>query len=189
MTDSEVCRIESVTVRENGILVDAQHLSRPSVVYRNTPILTNFSGLLAVPQVGQRVVVSKDSTGFEYVDGILTGPDDPAPEIAENEFVLQFDPETRITTVDDGTGGYELSIEASGDVTVNSKENTLIKSAGNTKVEAGGDILLGTNGTPVARQDHTHDYEDTGDTSDGSAGTTSKTTPAPNESGTKTKIQ
>lgn len=137
---SYVCRIESVIVRENGILVDAQQLNRPSVQFTNTPILTNFSGIVTVPQVGQRIVVSKDDTGFEYVEGILAGPDDPTPILEENEFLLQFDPETRITATEDGAGGYDISIEASGD------------------------ILIGDSGEPVAKQNHTHPESGGGDT-------------------------
>jgi hypothetical protein len=137
-------------------------------MFRNTPILSDFSGVLAVPQVGQRVVVSKDETGFEYVSGVLSGPDDPAPALGEGEFVLQFDPKTRITTTKRDDGGYDLSIEASGDV----------------NVSADGNVLVGENGEPVAKQNHTHDYDD----DDGSS-TTTKTTSTPNESGTETKIQ
>lgn len=165
MTDSEICRVEAVHSTDQGILVDAQHLSRPAIVYRNTPILANFSGLIAVPTVGQKVVVSKDSTDFAYVEGVLTGPNNPAPDLVENEFALQFDPSTKISAEKDGSGGYDLTIEASGDV------------------------YLGENGEPVARQDHTHEYDDTGDTSDGTAGTTTKNTDPPNESGTNTQIQ
>lgn len=173
MTDSDVCRIEAVHVSDHGVLVDAQHLTRPSVAYRNTPLLADFSGIMAVPQVGQKVVVAKDSTGFEYVEGVLTGPDDPAPSLKENEFVLQFDPSTKVTATKRDDGGYDLSIEASGDVSV----------------DAGGNILLGQNGEKVAKQSHSHDYDDTGDTGDGTAGTTTKTTTTPNESGTNTKIE
>lgn len=186
---SEVCRVVAVHKTDNGVLLDLQHLTRPSVGYRNIPILANFSGLIAVPQTGQKVVLSKDSTGYEYVDGVLTGPDDPAPDLNDGEFALQFDPDTTISAMEDGNGGYNLSIEASGDVTVKSEKNVLIQAGGDATVEATGNILLGENGEPVARQNHSHEYEDTGDTSDGTAGATTKTTTSPNESGTDTQIQ
>lgn len=117
---SEICRVESVTVKDHAVFVDAQHLSRPSVEYRNTPLLAGFSGVIAVPQVGQRVVISKDSSGVEYVEGVLTGTNDPVPSVKEGEFVMQFDPETKIKFSKDGSGGFDLSLEASGSVTVSS---------------------------------------------------------------------
>lgn len=165
--NTEVCRVESVQTTDAGVFLDVQHLSRPSVDYRNIPIQKNFSGIIAVPSVGQKVVVSKDSTGYEYVEGVITGPKDSPPELSEQEFALQFDPTTKITAKKDGSGGYNLSIEASG----------------NVQVKAGGDILVGENGEPVARQNHTHDYVGGGDNS------STKTSDTPNESGTDTKIQ
>lgn len=138
--ETAVCRIESVKVRENGILVDAQHLSRPSVVYKNTPLLADFSGIMAVPKVGQRVVVTRTAGGFEYVEGVLTGPNDPVSDLKEDEFVLQFDPTTKIGFSKDGSGGYDVSIEASGD------------------------IFVGENGEPVALQSHTHPESGGGNT-------------------------
>lgn len=173
MGDTSICRVESVMVGDKAVLVDAQNLNRPSVVYRNTPLLADFSGIMTVPKPGQRVVVSKDSSGFEYVEGVLSGPDDPVSDLKEDELVMQFDPSTKIEFSKDGSGGYNISLEASGDV----------------DVKAGGDIRVGENGDPVAKQNHTHSYEDTGDTGDGSATPTAKTSSTPNESGTNTTIK
>lgn len=170
---SHIARIESVNISSNGILVDAQDLKRPSVVYRNTPLLADFSGIIAAPKPGQRVIISEDANGFEYVDGVLSGPEDDTPELKEREFLLQFDPTTRIKFTKDGAGGFDVSLEASGDV----------------DVKAGGDIRVGENGEKVAKQNHTHNYEDTGDTSDGSATASSKTSSTPNEDGTNTTIK
>ena len=163
---SEICRVESVTVKDHAVFVDAQHLSRPGVEYRNTPLLAGFSGVIAVPQVGQRVVISKDSNGVEYVEGVLTGTDDPAPSVKEGEFVLQFDPETKIHVSKDGSGGFDFSVDTSGDIRVN----------------AGGDIQIGENGEKVAKQNHTHPTSWTDPAGSGNTGT-------PNENGTETTIQ
>ena len=170
---SEICRVESVTVKDHAVFVDAQHLSRPSVEYRNTPLLAGFSGVIAVPQVGQRVVISKDSNGVEYVEGVLTGTDDPAPSVKEGEFVLQFDPSTRVRVLERDDGGFDVSIQSSGDV----------------DVKASGDIRIGENGEKVAKQNHTHEYEDTGDSGTGGSSPTTKTSSTPNETGTETIIK
>jgi len=166
MSNTSVCRIEAVTVREDAILIDAQHLSRPSVNYRNTPVLADFSAMMAVPKVGQRVVVTRTEDGFEYVEGVLSGPDSPAPKLEENELAFQFDPTTSFTVQKNDSGGYDISLEASGDVSV----------------KADGDIFVGENGEKVAKQNHTHDHSWT---DSGGSGTTT----TPNESGTNTKIE
>lgn len=197
MAQSKVCRVEAVMVEENAVFVDAQHLTRPSIVFRNTPLMAGFSGLIAIPQVGQKVVVSEDATGYTYVEGILTGPDEPDSSLTEGDFALTFDSNTRFSIREDGNGGFniklsssgDVSVEAQGGVSVSAQDNVLLDATGDATVKADGNILIGENGEPVARQNHTHDYEDTGDTGDGSAGTTSKTTPTPNESGTNTNIQ
>jgi hypothetical protein len=51
---------------------------------------------------------------------VLTGTNDPVPSVKEGEFVMQFDPETKIKFSKDGSGGFDLSLEASGSVTVSS---------------------------------------------------------------------
>lgn len=163
---SEICRVESVTVKNHAVFVDAQHLSRPSVEYRNTPLLAGFSGVVAIPQVGQRVVISSDSTGVEYVEGVLTGTDDPVPSMKEGEFVMQFDPETKIKFSKDGSGGYDIFLESSGDV----------------DVKASGDIRVGEGGEKVAKQSHTHPISWTDAGGSGNSG-------SPNENGTETTIR
>lgn len=165
---SHICRIESIVVSESGIIVDAQDLSRPSVLYENVPVVRDFSGKMAIPKPGQRIVVSISATGFEYVDGILTGPDSEIPEMDEDEFVLQFNKNTKISFIKDQNEDYELKVKTDGDATLN----------------ASGQIVIGegSNAEPVARQNHDHDYSWD---SDGGSGTTS----TPNQTGTDTDIE
>ena len=179
---SHVCRIESVSIEDKNVLVDAQQLNRPSVMYKNTPLLADFSGIVAVPKPGQRCVISKDSSGFEYVDGVLTGPNNVVKELKKEEFVMQFDPETKIKFSKDGSGGFDISINASGNVDVTTEGDISIDSSGDVDVTAEGDIRVGENGEKVAKQNHTHPYTWS---NPGGSGNTSK----PNESGTETLIK
>lgn len=139
--ENHLCRIISVNVYPDGILVDAQDRRRPSVAYTNIPIMTGFSGLMAVPEEDQRCIVAETPGGFEYVKGVFTEPDRADGSLKENEFVLQMDPSTKVSFREDGSGGYDAHIEASGD------------------------IYVGANGQKVAVQDHTHTESGGGTTS------------------------
>lgn len=80
----------------------------------------------------------------------------------------------------------EVAVDNSG-----SNPQIRIETDGDIELNADGDILISTDtGTPepVAKQNHTHDYEDTGDSSDGGSGATTKTSTKPNEDPTETQI-
>lgn len=157
---------------QNGFLSVEVRLSRTDIS-KDCFVLTQSGGHLQSIEEGSIVVIEELKTGLWVVIGVITTDTDRLPdEISEQDFVMSFDDNTEIEVKHNGSD-YDVSIEASGDVTIN----------------ATGDILIGENGEKVAKQNHTHNYEDTGDSSDGTAGTSTKTTPTPNENGTKTKLE
>lgn len=155
--------MSSVTVKDGAVLVDAYATSRSFTNYTQVPILNSFNGLITVPQEGQKVIISETGGGVEYVEGVLTvlGPKAEPPSLAQHEFALQFDPDTKFTVTKDGSGGFDVDIEASGDVTIGDSANAV----------------------ELAVQNHTHDYVGGGDNS------SSKTTSKPKESGTSTTVE
>ncbi len=96
--------------------------------------------------------------------------------------------------VENNTGDIRVENEE-GDISVNAKngsvdvdaKNDVTINTDNTVTVDANDVLVDTgNGKKgLAYNDHTHDYEDTGDSDGGGAGTTTKQTTEPNKSGTE----
>lgn len=94
-----------------------------------------------------------------------------------------FDPPTTAVEIDDS--GSETTVSITTDGTAN------ISVDGDVTVEGTGTVSINSSGgspASVAPADHTHEYEDTGDTESGGAGATTKTSSEPVESGTNTQI-
>lgn len=153
--------IDSVTVQDGAVVVDAYATDRSFTKYEHIPLLNSFDGLITVPKEGQKVIISETDNGVSYVEGVLTTVGSDAPQLAQEEFVLQFDPNTRLLVEKDGSGGFDMTIEASGDVTIGDSANAV----------------------QLAVQSHTHDYVGGGDNSSG------LTSGTPNESGTSTTVE
>jgi hypothetical protein len=153
--------ITNVSVEEGLVLIDGYSPNRVNVTYTGIPLLNKFTGIMKVPEEGQRAIISETNTGTEYVEGILSpmGKSESPPSLNEGEFVLQFDPDTRIIAEENGSGNYDITVKASGDVTIGESSKAV----------------------EVAVQAHTHTFTK----ADGSTGTTT----GPNESGTSTTVE
>jgi hypothetical protein len=157
--------VSSVKVEGGVVLVDAYSPRRPNSSFNNVPLLRPFVGMMPAPKEGDHVVISETDTGTKYVEGLLTTPntDSEPPSIEGEEFAIHFDSGTKIIAEKDGSGGYNLTLNASGDVTIGDAANAV----------------------ELAVQNHTHDYEDDA----GAGGVSTKTTSEPNESGTSTTVE
>lgn len=162
---------------------------------REVPIMTARRGEISVPEVGDTVLVG-------FLDGVSEAPvvlgniytDQTRPplgragmyRLTRGSLYVEAHEEgdwARISKKpsDDGSATSKIEVDDSGATT-----QINIETDGDITLSAGGDIVIDEGGTatPVAKQDHTHDYDD----DDGSTVTT-KTTTTPNESGTKTEIE
>jgi hypothetical protein len=155
--------ISSVKVVNGAVFVNAYSPRRVSSEFTNVPILRSHMNSMPVPKEGQRVVISETDTGTRFVAGILTTMDgDKSPPALESgEFSIHFDSETQILIEGDGSGNHDVTVNASGDVTIGDANNAV----------------------KLAVQNHTHEYEGGGDNS------STLTSGQPNESGTSTTVE
>jgi hypothetical protein len=155
--------VSSVKVDGGVILVDAYSPRRPNSTFNNVPLLRPFVGMMPAPKEGDHVVISETDTGTKYVEGMLTTPntDSEPPSIEGEEFAIHFDSGTHIIAEKDGSGGYNLTLNASGDVTIGEADNAV----------------------KLAVQNHTHEYVGGGE------GSSTKTTTSPLEDGTQTTVE
>lgn len=165
---SPVCRVE-----------DRDSLDR---VY-SAPVLTNNPEQIILPPLGSEVLLG-EFNGQRVVIGVLTPPrKEPAaePEIVSGaesghgSVSFTFGPRDGASGVEEfsinhTSSGYEITADVDSTIT--------LKTDGDIRLEAGGDILIEQGGTakPVLTEDAKFEYEDTGDTSDGTASPQTKTT-------------
>lgn len=104
------------------------------------------------------------------------------------------DPTTEVA-IDDSGDSTAVRVQTDGDVDVGADGDITIQVNGDAQIDADGQLMLGTEGgaTPVARADHTHEYDDSTiqDTDDGSGteSTSTKSTTKPVEEGTDAKVE
>lgn len=159
-------------------------------------ILTQTPEEIVLPPINSEVLIGKFK-GERVVVGVLTPPrEEPAAKSAiingsENGHggvSYIFGPrdgasEVEEFTINHTSSGYEITADVDSTIT--------LKTDGDIRLEAGGDIVIEQNGTakPVLTEDATFEYEDTGDTSDGSASPETKTTSTvSNGETTETKV-
>jgi hypothetical protein len=155
--------VSSVIVKSGAVFVNAYSPRRVNSEFTEVPILRSFAGEMPVPSEGDTVIISQTDTGQHYVDGVLTvmGSETDSPQIESEEFAIHFDSGTSIIAEKDGSGNYNLTLNASGDVTIGDAENAV----------------------KLAVQNHTHDYDGGGDNS------STLTSSEPNETGTSTTVE
>lgn len=162
---------------------------------RDVPIATSSSGILHVPEVGDMVIVSfLDENGnseFPVITGTVYTDQDRAPlgeagifRVTKGNLYLELEADGstgRISkkSADDAAPDAKVEIDSGGNIT--------IETDGDITVSAGGDVVIDEGGTatPVAKQNHDHDFSGTDSGGDSFSGTTT----TPNQSGTSTQIE
>jgi len=150
------------------------------------------SDFIVAPQEGDIVAVQDTDGGRQVATSVISKSDYDSPEVGGGELAFQLD-EDNLIRVKDGDDGFkfimeltdDITIETEGDVDIDSVGNVTIKSEEDVEVNAGGDIILGEDGEPVARQNHTHDFDYSWSDD---AGSDSGTTSEPNEEGSELKL-
>jgi hypothetical protein len=159
-------------------------------------VLTDLPEGVILPPIESEVLLSKFK-GVRAIVGILSTPrQNPSAKDnmitgAENghgSVSYTFGPREGASGVEEFSinytgSGYEITADVDSTIT--------LKTDGDIRLEAGGDIVIEEGGTakPVLTEDATFEYEDTGDTSDGTASAQTKTTTTvSNGESTNTKI-
>lgn len=156
MSDIQFTRVTSVSVDAGKVFVSCQP-PRPGVEYRNIPLLRLFPGAMVTPSEGDIVAVHKLPDGSKVATMASSLPEGVTmPNLGEGEMCFRFSDGTQIKISKDGSGTYNVNIDADGSVFING----------------------------IDFDQHTHDYQDgtINDTSDGT-GTqtdTARTTGPPN---------
>lgn len=171
----ERCEITSVEVKDGMILCNAESLDEPAQEYSEVIYGNSNSSLVEVPRIGEEVVV--ETLNGDYIaTHTLSIPNGSGGSKSDMEagalnqaasmtLVLgprdgADSPET--ISVEYRSDGYVLDVDIDGDLTIS----------------AGGDVKISRGGTAkkVLTEDAVFEYEDTGDTSDGTASATTKQT-------------
>lgn len=165
--------------------------------FRRVPVHVSRPGNVSVPQVGDFVSLAFNNsmTQKPYVNGFAYSAENRAPLGRAGHWRHRFgdsspylfveaeksdhssgDPDVvRMSKKSDGLSDPTTSVEIddSGSTT-----QVNIETDGDINISAGGDIVIDEGGTAksVLTEDAVFEYEDTGDTSDGSASPTTKTT-------------
>lgn len=104
-------------VDKNQIRVDIAYINH-GAADRSVPIASPH-GHYALPKSGDRVVVDMLDDGSVVAIPIsVQSPTFDVPDLEEGEFEFRFDDGTALSVRKDGSGSFDVSIEASGSVTV-----------------------------------------------------------------------
>lgn len=180
--------ISDVTVQNGSVLCTIEDADIPNREYSQIPMLTSSMGTISVPAVGAEVVIGF-VRGEPMVEGVVSSP----PETGSSNDMEGAAQDTKESmslvfgnleggsapnhiTVEETASGYSVSIDVDGDVSIS----------------AGGNVTIDEGGTAkkLLTEDAIFEYDDTGDTSDGSASATTKTTTTvSNSETTETEIE
>ncbi|SEL17320.1 hypothetical protein [Haloferax larsenii] len=181
----ELGRVTTVKFENNRIYLNVK--TSPSFEHRDIEFTTPATGMWSVPREGDIVEVYEVSTEVFAARFPHTPANPQMPNLAEGDFCLAMNDNTRLWLSQQEDGTVNVELEADGDVSI----STTAGSGGNVTVESDGDvtvngnsITLGNDGgaESLAVQSHTHDVTYSwGD----SAGSGTATTGTPNEPGTQ----
>lgn len=208
---SKVWDKQSDELDEGNIEVNVLTRSQQNELRRVPLTHVDHSGHVSVPQEGDPIILDYTSgRGRTPVAVASTHNEEDAhraPNALEGHWRHEWPGESDNVYLEaepaDGSGGMpdlvrmgikpggiqapttEVAVDNSG-----SSPQIRIETDGDIELNADGDILINTaaGAEPVAKQNHTHDYEDTGDTDSGGSGSTTKTSTTPNEEPTETQI-
>lgn len=156
MSDIVFARVASSTVQDGEVFLTVQP-PRPGVSYRDIPMLQLFPGAMIVPEEDAVVAVHKMPDGKRVATLAISVPEElTMPDLEPGDMVFKFSDGTQIQVAKDGSGTYNVNIDADGSVFING----------------------------IDFEQHTHDYEDAtiNDTSEGtgSPSDSTRTTEPPN---------
>lgn len=135
--------------------------SRAGVVWPDVVVGQNHPGDVQNIEEGWHVALEECDDGLWILVSVLnTDPDDIPSSLDGRERSMKFDDGTEISARKNENGEYDITISASGDVTIGEASNAV----------------------KLAVQNHTHNYTWT---DSGGSGTTD----GPNESGTETTVE
>jgi len=161
MTDklkTEVGYVTSAYTDDGRVFVDVA-LPRPGAKKSRVPFLQLAPGMVVTPAETQQVLVQKLSDGNVIAYFPLTGSA-LLPDLGEGELAFVFDEDTEIRVIPQGDGSHNISLNASGDLTVNA--------TGNVNVTGGNVVIDG-----IDFDQHTHDVSYSWTDAGGSGTTTS----------------
>jgi len=164
---SDIGAVVDVSINYDNKAIYVDVATGPNQTHNGIEYRTDARGIFVVPEFGDVVEVDKVGNGRRVAHSAHTDDSDSMPQgLTEGDIAIQLN---------DGT---VLHFQRSGDT-----YNIDLKCDGTLHLDAS-TITIGENGKEVATKDHTHNYEDTGDTGDGTAGTTTKKTDGPSDTTT-----
>ena len=142
---TEIGRVSSVYTKEGRVYVNVQ-LSRAGAEVRNIPFNRPFSGAMITPKEGDVVEVYQLRDGTRGARFTHNPPESISmPDLEENELCFKWDDGTEILIEKNGSGDYDVRINASGNITIGDAANAVELAVQNhTHPESGG----GTTGPP-----------------------------------------
>lgn len=168
--------ITDVRVQGGGVLCKVEDMNRPGETYPHCLLTNSSANTVDIPPQGSKVIVEKVDSK-KYVTNIISFPSASKEDDSDlKKSALSGNGSMKIVfgsreeasfpeslSIQHTEDGYVFDLALDGDITINSK---------------GGDVKIKEGGTAkkVLTEDAVFEYEDTGDSSDGSAGSTVKTT-------------
>lgn len=161
---------------EDGIILLSVEFNDGSV-RKNVAYGKLSSDIILSPREGDVVAVQETKSGRHVATTVISKTERESPDVSQGEVAFQLDEDNSLKFTDT-ENGFKLTIDLTDDI--------IIESSGKVQIDAAEDVLIGENGVPVAKQDHTHNFDYSWTDEGGSdSGTTNK----PNETGTETKIK
>lgn len=108
------------TSLEQGVVICNVQPVRLNTEYPNVPMLKPFPALTVVPTIGQRVAMTELSDGTRFITGIIgRTPEGSQPTgLVGGDVCIQLDPTTKLKFTKNDAGDYDITLSASGDVTI-----------------------------------------------------------------------
>ena len=111
--------IVTSTQFKSGILLANVQVARAGVTYNNVPVMHQFPGHIQSITEGSRVVLEKTDDNLWVILGVLETDHELLTDGVEDyEQVMKFDDGTEISITASESDGYNVTIKATSDLTI-----------------------------------------------------------------------
>jgi hypothetical protein len=107
--------ITSVQYEQGVVLCDVQPI-RVNNEYSKIPVMKEFDGFHAMPQIGQKVGMIELSDGQRFITKVIARNEDGdyPDSMKQGEVVIQLDDQTKLAFRKNSNDDYDVTLEASG---------------------------------------------------------------------------
>lgn len=108
----------TTTNYEDGVVYCSVRAIRAGIEYEDVPVMKPHSGFIQVPKQGETVTMEKLNDDTRFISNVISREDGYPDSMKEGELAIQLDQGSRIR-FEETKNGYDLHLDASGDVYIN----------------------------------------------------------------------